>query len=50
MWPLAAALSTFFPAVDSASISGTASSSLMISDAAPLADDISGTKEKTFPA
>jgi hypothetical protein len=42
--------SGFLPAVDSASISGTMSSNLMISEPAPLAEDTSGTKEKTLPA
>lgn len=39
-----------FPSVDSASISGTESNNLMMSVAAPLAEDMSGTNEKTFPA
>ena len=38
------------PSVDSASISGIASSRRMTSDAADLAEEMSGTKEKTLPA
>jgi hypothetical protein len=38
------------PSVESASMWGTASKSLMIPDPAPLADDISGTKLNMLPA
>ena len=48
--PLTSPWLVFLPSSDSASTSGMESSSLMISDPAPLAVEMSGTKENTFPA
>jgi len=50
IWPLTAVVSMDLPSVDSASISGVDFNSLRMSEPAPLADEISGTKENTFPA
>ena len=50
MWPLTAFASMVLPAVNSASISDLESSSLIRSDLAPLAKEMSGTNENTLPA
>ena len=42
--------STTFPSFDSASIAGVESRSLIMSEPAPLADEISGAKESVLPA
>lgn len=50
MWPLIVSFGTLLPSVDSASIAGVESRSLIIALAAPLADEMSGTKVKMLLA